>query len=417
VFARGPPGGVQRFGLLASDRRVRHAGGRGRWHQGNRTIVILTNARTTDRQRAFASVSARAAQANGARPALTAMAWHLLVTGATLALALCPAMAGHQITDSAGRSVNLPDRIERVMAAGPPASVLLYVLCPEKLVGWVRKPREAELPYLAKTVRNLPELGRLTGRGDTANLEGVVKAKPDVIIDFGSVTPTYASLADRIQGQTGIPYLLFDGRFAKTAEVLRLVGATLGVEGRAEMLAHDAEDSLAEVDRVTASVPPAQRPRVYLARGPSGLETGTRGSINTEIIERAGGTNVVDLGGEQGRLTTVSLEQVLAWNPDTIVSIDPGFVEGVRKAPGWADTAAVRGNRIYLSPSLPFGWIDSPPSLNRLIGLKWLAGLFFSDRFGKTLKETTREFYARYYQVDLTDAQLDQLLMPLPGRP
>jgi iron complex transport system substrate-binding protein len=379
--------------------------------------VILTNARTTDRQRAFVSVSARAAQANGARPALTAMAWHLLVTGATLALALCPAMAGHQITDSAGRSVNLPDRIERVMAAGPPASVLLYVLCPEKLVGWVRKPREAELPYLAKTVRNLPELGRLTGRGDTANLEGVVKAKPDVIIDFGSVTPTYASLADRIQGQTGIPYLLFDGRFAKAAEVLRLVGATLGVEGRAEMLAHDAEDSLAEVDRVTASVPPAQRPRVYLARGPSGLETGTRGSINTEIIERAGGTNVVDLGGGQGRLTTVSLEQVLAWNPDTIVSIDPGFVEGVRKAPGWADTAAVRGNRIYLSPSLPFGWIDSPPSLNRLIGLKWLAGLFFSDRFGKTLKETTREFYARYYQVDLTDAQLDQLLMPPPGRP
>ena len=107
----------------------------------------------------------------------------------------------------------------------------------------------------------------------------------------------------------------------------------------------------------------------------------------------------------------------LAWNPDTIVSIDKGVVDQVRKAPGWADTAAVRGNRVYLSPSLPYGWIDSPPSLNRLIGLKWLARLFFPDRFSKTLSETTREFYARYYQVDLTDAQLGQLLTPPPSGP
>jgi iron complex transport system substrate-binding protein len=383
--------------------------------------VILTKAWTSYRHLVSAGASARGEHANernrgATRPPPVAIAARLLLTGVMLAVTLCPAAAGHQVTDSAGRSVNVPDRIERVMAAGPPASVLLYVLCPEKLVGWVRKPREAELPYLAKTVRNLPELGRLTGRGDTANLEVVVNAKPDVIIDFGSVTPTYASLADRVQGQTGIPYLLFDGRFPKTAEVLRLVGATLGVDARAEMLAHDAEETLAEVDRVTASVPAAQRPRVYLARGPSGLETGTRGSINTEIIERAGGINVVDLG-EQGRLTTVSLEQILAWNPDTIVSIDAGFVEGVRKAPGWADTSAVRGNRVYVSPSLPFGWIDSPPSLNRLIGLKWLARLFFPDRFSKTLRETTREFYARYYQVDLTDAQLEQLLRSSPRAP
>ena len=391
-------------------------------------IVIKTG--TTYRQRKCISMSSRAEDAKGdangrravaaqiaARSASAVMVVTLLLTVVMLAAGLRPAAAGRQITDSAGRSVNVPDRIERVMAAGPPASVLLYVLCPEKLVGWVRKPREAELGYLAKKVHDLPEIGRLTGRGDTANLEAVVNAKPDVIIDFGSVTPTYASLADRVQSQTGIPYLLFDGRFAKTAEVLRLVGGALGVAARADMLAHDAEDSLAEVDRVTASVPAAQRPHVYLARGPSGLETGTRGSINTEIIERAGGINVVDLGGEQGRLTTVSLEQVLAWNPDTIVSIDKGVVDQVRKAPGWADTAAVHGNRVYLSPSLPYGWIDSPPSLNRLIGLKWLARLFFPDHFSKTLSETTREFYARYYQVDLTDAQLAQLLTPPSSGP
>ena len=36
----------------------------------------------------------------------------------------------------------------------------------------------------------------------------------------------------------------------------------------------------------------AERSRVYLARGPDGMESGLKGSINTEIIERAGGRNV-----------------------------------------------------------------------------------------------------------------------------
>ena len=40
---------------------------------------------------------------------------------------------------------------------------------------------------------------------------------------------------------------------------------------------------------------------------------------------------------------------------------------------------AVREKRVYLAPTAPFGWIDRPPSLNRVIGLKWLAGLFYPD--------------------------------------
>ena len=65
-------------------------------------------------------------------------------------------------------------------------------------------------------------LGRLTGRGDTLNLERLVAEKPDLIIDFGSINDTYRSLADRVQSQTGIPYLLIDGRFNNTAAALRL---------------------------------------------------------------------------------------------------------------------------------------------------------------------------------------------------
>ena len=222
-------------------------------------------------------------------PLLSTITCAVLLVGL---LAAAPAAAERTITDSAGRQVAVPDRIERVFAAGPPASVLLYVLAPERMIGWPRAPRPEELPYIAPDYRDLPEVGWLTGRGDTANLEVVLQARPDLILDFGSVRATYVSLAERVQAQTGIPYLLIDGTFANTADAVRLLGAVLGVEERAERIATYVETTFAEIDATLAEVPQEQRPRVYLARGPSGLETGLQGSINTEIIERVGAINV-----------------------------------------------------------------------------------------------------------------------------
>ena len=338
---------------------------------------------------------------------------------ALLALALLglatPAAAARMVTDSAGRQVALPDRIERVLAAGPPASVLVYVLAPEKLAGWSRAATPAERDYLAAPYGDLPELGRLTGRGDTANLEVVLAVKPDLILDFGSISDTYVSLAGRVQEQTGIPYLLIDGRFANTAEALRLTGEILGVPERGAELAAYAEATFAGVDAALARVPAEARPRVYLARGPDGLETGLRGSINAEIIERVGAINVADGGSDRQGIAQVQLEQILAWNPDAIVTWDDRFYQSVRNDPAWAGIAAIQAGRMALSPGLPFGWIDRPPSLNRLIGLKWLAGLFYPDQAPTDLRAETREFYRLFYQVDLDEAWLDRLLGPAGG--
>jgi iron complex transport system substrate-binding protein len=323
---------------------------------------------------------------------------------------MATAAVAREVIDSGGRKVEVPDRIERVMAAGPPASVLIYMLAPEKMIGWNLKPREDELPYLAPLVRDLPEIGRLTGRGNTANLETVINAKPGIILDFGSVNATYVSLADRVENQTGIPYLLIDGRFENTAAALRLLGSVLGVEERAQRLAARAETILNEVAAVARSIPEAQHPRVYLARRPNGLETGNRGSINTEIIELAGGVNVVDAGRDGGGLLNASLEQVIQWNPDTIITTDRNFAEQVATTQAWANVAAVQRRRVFLSPSLPYGWIDAPPSLNRILGLQWLARLFFPDRYPIDMRAETREFYKLFYHVELTEGQIDRLL-------
>ena len=76
---------------------------------------------------------------------------------------------------------------------------------------------------------------------------------------------------------------------------------------------------------------------------------------------------------------TASLEQIIAWQPDAIVTLDRAFFQGVKSKPGWEQVRAVAQNKVYLAPSLPWGWIDAPPSLNRLIGLRWLLHDLLSD--------------------------------------
>jgi hypothetical protein len=97
------------------------------------------------------------------RPSLRSASVALLLAGALTAIAAVAVDASQFVVDSAGRRVEIPDHIARVQPAGPPATVLIYALAPEKLVGWVRKPREAELAYLSPVVRNLP-LGRTSRR-------------------------------------------------------------------------------------------------------------------------------------------------------------------------------------------------------------------------------------------------------------
>jgi iron complex transport system substrate-binding protein len=91
------------------------------------------------------------------------------------------APAQQVVIDSAGRSVTLPARIDRVFAAGPPAAIFVYALTPDRLLGWRRDLRVEEQAYLPARYAGLPALGRLTGRGGTANVETALGSPPDVI--------------------------------------------------------------------------------------------------------------------------------------------------------------------------------------------------------------------------------------------
>ena len=337
-----------------------------------------------------------------------------LLAGAALAC-LWPGAAASQarrsFVDSAGRRVELPERVERIYAAGPPASILVFAIAPDKLIGWTSAWREAERPFIAQRYADLPALGRLTGRGNTANVEVVLQAKPDFIVDYGTVSPTLASLADRVQQQTGIPYVLLDGDFDRMTEAILLVGRIANEEKRATELARYAQDTVSDINRRIARISRERRPRVYYGRGPQGLNTGLAGSISAEFIEQLGAINVAaDLG--KGGLVQVSIEQVLRWNPDVVVTIDPNFYALARNHPLWRDLPAIKAGRFHLAPNLPFGWIDFPPSINRLIGLRWLARILYPDVFPEDLRPIVRDFYTRCYHQAPTEAQLDALLRP-----
>ena len=82
----------------------------------------------------------------------------------------------------------------------------------------------------------------------------------------------------------------------------------------------------------------------------------------------------------------------------------------MKTKPGWDQVKAVTLGKVFLAPNLPWGWIDAPPSLNRLIGLRWLLATFYPAEAGVDLRAATRAFYDLFYGVKLDDAQLARLL-------
>lgn len=334
-----------------------------------------------------------------------------IAVAAILATATAAVADPTRVTDATGRSIQLPAKIERIYAAGPPASVFILALAPEKLIGWSRAPRRDEAAFLPEAFAALPELGRLTGRGNTANVEVVMRAKPDVIIDIGSTSATYVTLAERTQQQTGIPYLLFDGKLADTPRLLREMGHAIGAADAAEALARDADARLREIASRLSRVADSERVRVYFARGPNGLTTAPRGSFQAETLALAGGSNVIEPPADfAGNLLSVSLETVLAAKPDVIIASDPTFASTIRSSPGWRELPAVRAGRVHVVPDLPFGWFDAPPALNRLLGIEWLTRIFYPQLFPEPLGPRIKTFHRLYYHREPSDEQVRELL-------
>lgn len=259
----------------------------------------------------------------------------------------------------------LPPTPGKVLAAGQPAAVLIYALAPRLLAGWPRRPTSDGLAALPTSAADLPEIGALTTGGRPADLESLAALQPRLVIDYGDLGDEHAALAARFESRLGASWLSLDGALIRTPQALIAAGDALTVPRLGRRLADAAGIALGRWRAAPAG------PAFYYARGGDGLETAFAGALATEVLEGAGWTNRAVGGRDIGR---VSREQIAAWDPEAVVTLDRALAERMAADPFWRRRRTGGARRILWIPDAPFGWIDRPPSINRLLGCLWTAG-------------------------------------------
>ena len=320
-----------------------------------------------------------------------------------------------EITDMAGRKVTVPaaEDIESVFSTGPVAAIFMYMVAPDKLLGWNYELNDVEKSIILEKYHDLPNFGM----GDAINYEAVIAANPTIALNCGKINDAMVSDCDALSKSLGIPVIAVDNELNNSAEAFRFMGELLGVEDHAEELAEYSEKIFTDIASL-ADIPEDEKVSVYFGNGEDSLETAPRGSQHAQILDAVNVTNVADLELGDGSRVQISAEQLLAWNPDVIVvNGEPkadksgnSAAEDILSNPEYASLKAVQDNKVYGTPNAPFSWVDRPAGPNRLIGMRWLSAVVYPEYIKCDVNEEIREFFNLLYHVDLSDEQLENVL-------
>ena len=320
-----------------------------------------------------------------------------------------------EITDMAGRKVTVPaaEDIESVFSTGPVAAIFMYMVAPDKLLGWNYELNDVEKSIILEKYHNLPNFGM----GDAINYEAVIAANPTIALNCGKINDAMVSDCDALSKSLGIPVIAVDNELNNSAEAFRFMGELLGVEDHAEELAEYSEKIFTDIASL-ADIPEDEKVSVYFGNGEDSLETAPRGSQHAQILDAVNVTNVADLELGDGSRVQISAEQLLAWNPDVIVvNGEPkadksgnSAAEDILSNPDYASLKAVQDNKVYGTPNAPFSWVDRPAGPNSLIGMRWLSAVVYPEYIKCDVNEEIREFFNLFYHVDLSDEQLENVL-------
>lgn len=322
-------------------------------------------------------------------------------------------------TDAAGRTVDIPspDALEKVFYTSTQGEILVYSVCPELCAGTCDKFSDLDSQYLGGDLISLPNLGTQSG-GKELNPEAIMAEGVQLIFSVAPMTPGEKDIteADDLQGQTGIPVVVLDGSIDKIAETYEILGGIVGHEKEAKELADYCTGIIDGVTSAVAGIDEADRVSMYYAEGPEGTQTEPDASNHALIFQMAGAKNVAaDVEVTSGKgMSPVSMEQILAWNPEVIIAWDDvaygGADEIIRTDANWANIQAVKDGKVYTMPSTPFSWCDRPQSVNRILGLEWVANTLYPDVYDVDMVQETKTFYDKFFHVQLTDEQIEFLL-------
>ena len=320
-----------------------------------------------------------------------------------------------EITDMAGRKVTVPtaENIESVFSAGPVAAIFLYMVAPDKLLGWNYELNDVEKSIILDKYQDLPNFGM----GDAVNYEAVIAANPTIAINSGKINDAMVSDCDALSESLGIPVVAVDNELNNSAEAFRFMGELLGVEDHAEELAQYAEQVFTDINALS-DIPEEKKVSVYFGNGEDSLETAPRGSQHAQILDVINAVNVADLELGDGSRVQISAEQLLAWDPDVIVvngepkadKSGSSAAEDILSNPDYASLKAVQDQKVYGTPNVPFSWVDRPAGPNRLIGMRWFSALIYPEYIKCDINEEIHKFFDLFYHVDLSDEQLENVL-------
>ena len=331
-----------------------------------------------------------------------------------MVLALCPAVLAEgeaetkTFIDSVGRTVELPAAIDKVAVSGPLAQIVLFALCPDKLVGIASKWDATAEQYLKTEYYDLPVLGQLYGGKGELNLETLLNSGAQVVIDVGEPKKTIVEDLDALQEQTGIPFVHITALTATMGDTYRKLGELLDMADEAETLAAYCDKVYARTMEIAESV---EKKNLLYITGDQGLNVIAQGSYHAEVIDLlSNNLAVVESPSSKGTGNEVDMEQILLWNPDVILFAPGSIYAAVKDMPEWQTVTAIQNGTYYEVPFGPYNWMGFPPSVQRYLGMMWMSQLLYPEAAQYDLFEAAKEYYALFYHCELTAEQFDALV-------
>jgi len=298
-----------------------------------------------------------------------------------------------KIVDQAGREVEIPAKVERIVSLWPEATRVLFALGEgDKIVGLDSDSKKC--PILTRVfpdrLNEIPDIGSSI-RG-TLSLEKLAELKPDIIF----VRVEDRELADKIQQTLGVPVVCV--RMDKfnppktTFDIITIIGKCVGKEERAMELKAYLEDKIREVKTITSKIPEEKRPKVYVAN-PFDLNSVIAIATDVEI---AGGKSMSVYCKSWS--CRVGFEQIARWNPDVVLLHAYGrfTLKDLENDPNWQKIKAVRDGRVY---RILFGYVGKDPALF-VINVLTEAKILYPNLFNYDVEKVANDIFKFVYSVD-----------------
>ena len=341
------------------------------------------------------------------------LAFIILLTLAACGSSAVPVSGKTQeFTDSTGRTVTIPAEITQIAITGPLSQVYILPLAGDMLVGVCNEFSADAAIYLPEEIFSKTEIGQLYGGKGEMDLEALLTAAPDIVIDIGEPKDSIGSDLTVLTEQTGIPFIHVDATVQTAPEAYRTLGKLLNREEKAEALAQWCENTYAMVSAMMEKVDAdGARKALLYCLGDKGVNVIAEGSFHAETINMLSqNLAVLEDVVSNGLGNEVDLEQILLWDPEYIIFAPDSCYETIAENSQWQNISAVANGKYFKTPEGPYGWLSSPPAVQRYLGMLWLGELLYPEYTEYDLREEITEYYKLFYGCDLTDSMYQSLI-------